>query len=568
MAYLVLARKYRSETFEKVVGQEPIATTLVNAIKTGRIAHAYLFAGTRGVGKTTMARIFAKALNCLSAEEPTPEPCCKCDACLAIGRGEDLDVIEIDGASNRGIDEIRELRANVIFRPARCRYKVYYIDEVHMLTKDAFNALLKTLEEPPGHVKFIFSTTEAEKVPATVRSRCQRFDFRNIPTRLIAEHLATICRAEKVEADADALFRVARAGAGSMRDGLSLLDQLMASGGRVTDDDVVRVLGTPPDERVLAIATAVADGSAAAAIEELDAVLAGGVTLAAAAAAMGDVFRNMMLTAVCAADSALVELPDTQRQTVAELARRFTVPVLVQAVGICQGLARSIRVSSAARALVEAALVRLAEADKFVDPESLIERLEALAGGEKKKPPPLTAAPPADSAGGAGDVQPPDGDAESADGAITWELSWLQANWAAVVANLAARRKMQVAGAVAPAEVLGFDGQELKLGYDANHEVLRRRCAEGLDAAIRAAMSELAGKEIRCEYVSAGGAGAGAPPRLFGNLSTAEKEEIAGDPAVKSVMGLFGGEVVDVRRDAPPTGNNEVENEQETDMLR
>ena len=167
-------------------------------------------------------------------------------------------------------------------------------------------------------------------------------------------------------------------------------------------------------------------------------------------------------------------------------------------------------------------------------------------------------------------MQPPDaadGAAEAAAGPITWELSWLQANWAAVVANLAARRKMQVAGAVAPAEVLGFDGQELKLGYDANHEALRRRCTEGLNAAIRAALSELAGKEIRCEYVS-GGAGAGAPPRLFGNLSTAEKEEIAGDPAVKSVMGLFGGEVVDVRRDAPPAVNNEVENEQETDILR
>ena len=241
--YLVLARKYRSETFDEVVGQEHIARTLINAIDSGRVAHAYLMTGTRGVGKTTMARILAKALNCLSVDEPTPTPCNKCDACGAIARGEDIDVIEIDGASNRGIEEIRQLRANAIFSPARCRYKVYYIDEVHMLTKEAFNALLKTLEEPPGHVKFIFATTEIEKVPATIVSRCQRFDFRNIPTRLIAEHLAKICKAEGVEAEADALFRMAKAAAGSMRDGLSLLDQLIAAAGgsQVRDADVVEV---------------------------------------------------------------------------------------------------------------------------------------------------------------------------------------------------------------------------------------------------------------------------------------------------------------------------------------
>ena len=554
MAYLVLARKYRSETFGEVVGQEPIATTLVSAIGTGRVAHAYLFTGTRGVGKTTMARIFAKALNCLSADAPTPEPCCKCEACLAIGRGEDMDVIEIDGASNRGIDEIRELRSNTIFRPSRCRYKIYYIDEVHMLTRDAFNALLKTLEEPPEHVKFIFATTEAGKVPATVLSRCQRFDFRNIPTRLITEHLAKICRAEEVEADSDALFRIARAARGSMRDGLSLLDQLLAGGGKVTDDEVVRVLGTPADECVMAIARAVADGSAAAAIEELNAVLESGVTLSTAADAIGDAFRNMMLAAVCGSDSALVELPDTQRQAVAELAKRFTTPALVQAVGICQGVARSIRGSSVARALVEAALVRLAEADKFVDPASLIERLEALSGGcEKKKPAPLTARP-AGSAAPAAQGEPAE--------PVTWELSWLRANWAKVVENLTARRQMQVAGAIAPAEVLAFDAGELKLGYGANHEALRRSCAGRLDGAISSALGALAGREIRCEYVSTAPADAtAAPPRLFGGLSTAEKDEVANDPAVKSVTGLFGGEVVDVRRDAPAIENNEEEND-------
>ena len=180
MAYTVLARKYRSQTFDDVVGQDPIAQTLKNAIKTDRVSHAYLFSGTRGVGKTTMARILAKALNCLAVDKPTTKPCCKCDSCTAINIGEDIDVIEIDGASNNRVDEIRELRENAIYRPARSRFKIYIIDEVHMLTTSAFNALLKTLEEPPSHIKFIFATTEPNKVLATIQSRCQRFDFSNI----------------------------------------------------------------------------------------------------------------------------------------------------------------------------------------------------------------------------------------------------------------------------------------------------------------------------------------------------------------------------------------------------
>jgi len=192
MAYTVLARRYRSMTFDEVVGQEPIARTLKHAIEQNRVAHAYLFCGTRGVGKTTMARILARALNC--QEGPTPEPCGKCDICQSVHRGDDIDVLEIDGASNNLVEDVRILRDNAHFRPARARFKIYYIDEVHMLSKNAFNALLKTLEEPPEHVKFIFSTTEPERLPATILSRCQRFDFRAVPTERIAEHLAGICK--------------------------------------------------------------------------------------------------------------------------------------------------------------------------------------------------------------------------------------------------------------------------------------------------------------------------------------------------------------------------------------
>jgi DNA polymerase-3 subunit gamma/tau len=520
--YVVLARKYRSSTFEEVIAQEPIARTLVNAIRSGRVAHAYLFTGTRGVGKTTMARVLAKALNCLSADGPTPTPCNACDACLSIARGEDVDVVEIDGASNRGIEQIRELRANAIYRPARCRYKIYYIDEVHMLTKEAFNALLKTLEEPPEHVKFIFATTEAGRVPATVLSRCQRFDFRNIPTRMIAEHLKAVCEAEKAEADDDAIFRIARAAAGSMRDGLSLLDQLLASGGRVTDEAVVRLLGTPADERVLAIARAVADGDAAAALAELDAVLASGVTLPSAAGALGSVFRNMMIAATCGADSELIELPESQRQAVGELSKRFSVPALVQAVGVAQSLVRGVRTSSVARGLAEAALVRLAEAEKFIDPASLVERLEALSesppapGAQKKKPP-----PPVDA-----HERPP---------------------------RAAPARGQPPPGRGAPA---ARGGEAIAAGRTAP-------ASAGPPAAAPAAAKREAPKDdgryepVAPEEADVNGSALGGPP--LRKLNTAERNAIATDPAVREVLGLFGGEVVDIRREAHPPEAEEDE---------
>ncbi len=474
IGYLVLARKYRSATFDEVVGQDPIGRTLTSAIATGRIAHAYLFTGARGVGKTTMARILAKALNCLSVDSPTQNPCNKCEACRAIARGEDMDVLEIDGASNRGIDEIRELRANAIFAPARCRFRIYYIDEVHQITRDAFNALLKTLEEPPEHVKFIFATTEPQKIPATIISRCQRFDFHNIPTRLIAEHLRVICNAEDVQADDDALFRIARAAAGSMRDGLSLLDQLLAGGDRVTEDQVVRILGVPSDERTLAVVEAIAGGAAAVALGELNRVLEAGVTLGGAVQALSDTFRNMMLACTCGADSELIELPEAQRKAVAELAGRFSMPALVHAVSVLQSVSRSIRGASMARGLVEAALVRLAEAEKFVDPASLIERLEQLAAGKAPAAFPEKKA----ASNGRAQARPP---------------------------------------STAPRPSGPVDVSESR--------------------------------------------SASAPPSAVGGLSTAEQEKLRKDPAVTAVTDLFGGDVVNVQKDAGPAKEGDTNEE-------
>ncbi|MBM2838973.1 MAG: dnaX [Deltaproteobacteria bacterium] len=226
MSYLVLARKWRPQVFEDVVGQEHVTRTLQNAIKTGRVAHAYLFTGARGVGKTSAARILAKALNCING--PTPVPCNTCEACREIAGGSSMDVFEIDGASNTGVDDIRELRENIKFPPIKCRYRIYIIDEVHMLSTNAFNALLKTLEEPPPHVIFVFATTDPQKIPVTILSRCQEFDFKRIPALLIQERLKGIAESEKIKITDRGLHIIAREADGGMRDAQSILDQVIS----------------------------------------------------------------------------------------------------------------------------------------------------------------------------------------------------------------------------------------------------------------------------------------------------------------------------------------------------
>jgi len=249
VSYRVFARKYRPETFEEVVGQEHITRTLQNAISNGRVAQAYLFVGPRGIGKTSTARILAKALNCM--EGPTSEPCGKCSACLEIAEGRSLDVLEIDGASNNGVENIRELRENAAYAPARGPFKIYLIDEVHMLSTGAFNALLKTLEEPPAHVKFIFATTEAQKVPATITSRCQRFDLRRIPASAIATHLQHIATQEKIALEPAAAEAIARGAEGGLRDAESMLDQAVAfCGEKITAEDVMTVFGFTSRETI------------------------------------------------------------------------------------------------------------------------------------------------------------------------------------------------------------------------------------------------------------------------------------------------------------------------------
>src|SRR5437867_7055321 len=266
--YQVLARKWRPQQFDEVVGQEHVTTTLKNAIEQNRLAHAYLFVGPRGIGKTSIARIFAKALNCVKG--PITTPCDKCDSCREIAEGRSMDVLEIDGASNRGIDEVRELRDTVRYAPARGKFKIYIIDEVHMLSTPAFNALLKTLEEPPSHVKFFFATTEPQKVLPTILSRCQRFDLRRIPAGDIVKHLKKIAKDEKVQVDDKALAAIARGAEGGLRDAEGALDQLIAfCGDEIAEKDVLSVFGLVAHDRIAALTDALIDGKTNAALKIL-----------------------------------------------------------------------------------------------------------------------------------------------------------------------------------------------------------------------------------------------------------------------------------------------------------
>ncbi|MCR4411982.1 MAG: DNA polymerase III subunit gamma/tau [Thermoguttaceae bacterium] len=385
--YVVVARRYRPQSFDELIGQEHVARALSNAISTNRVGHAYLFTGARGVGKTSAARIFAKALNCI--EGPTPTPCNRCDICQSISTGDDIDVLEIDGASNRGIDEIRQLRQNVNVRPSRERFKVYIIDEVHMLTREAFNALLKTLEEPPEHVKFIFCTTEPGKIPITILSRCQRFDFAGIRPASIAKRLQQIVEAEGVSAEPEALELLARRAAGSMRDSQSLLEQLLAfAPERITVADVNGMLGTAGEERLGTLVSHLVQRNASAALAELDAAVQQGVEVSQLMEQLLGFLRDAMVAAVgCPGEMFLYSSP-RQWQAVAEAGKRLGLETILAAMQIVDHALARMHYSAQGRVLAEMALVRICGLDDLAEIAGLIAQLQrgGVAGPESVPP--------------------------------------------------------------------------------------------------------------------------------------------------------------------------------------
>ncbi len=376
MSYVVIARRYRPQTFEEVIGQEHVSKTLANAIANGRIAHAYIFSGPRGVGKTTTARILAKAVNC--EKGPTPTPCNQCPSCQAITKGNALDVYEIDGASNRGIDEIRNLREKIRFAPSMGKYRVYIIDEVHMLTKEAFNALLKTLEEPPEHVIFIFATTEIHRVPPTILSRCQRFDFRRMPIKTIMEHLHKICEAENIKIEEEALLQIAKKADGSMRDSQSILDQLISySGNEITFEDVAKALGVIHQDEFFNLTDFIIKGDIKNLILTANKIFETGYDLNEFLLGLEEHFRNILVLKATNA-SELLDTSEVYLERYKTLAGTISENDLIGYLKTIGETINAVKNSQQPQLKFELGLVKLAKLPKTTQIEEILDNLKLL----------------------------------------------------------------------------------------------------------------------------------------------------------------------------------------------
>ena len=380
MSYLVLARKYRPQTFADLAGQDHVVQTLVNAIASGRVAHAFLFTGARGVGKTTAARVLAKALNCETG--PTATPCGTCRACTEITAGQSVDVLEIDGASNNGVDQVRDLRDGARYLPSRDRFKIYIIDEVHMLSGAAFNALLKTLEEPPPHVKFIFATTEPHKIPVTILSRTQRFDFRRIPLQTIVTQLTGILKAEGIGLSERAVALVARQAEGSMRDALSLLDQVISAGGeRIDDETAEEILGVIDRTVVARLGAALVDGDAAEALSVVARVFDRGLDLGRLAEDLAWHLRNLMVVQVGGRALEVLDVADHERGELEAQAGRASAATLSYLFDVVHGAIPEVSRAVQPRLALEVALLKAIHLAPGADVAELLARVEALASG-------------------------------------------------------------------------------------------------------------------------------------------------------------------------------------------
>jgi len=384
--YQVIARKYRPQSFADVVNQEHVKTTLENAIAQNRIAHGYIFSGQRGTGKTTLARILARCLNCVQG--PTNQPCGVCASCVEIASGGAMDVIEIDAASNRGINEMRELRENVRYRPARDRYKVFIIDEAHQITNEAFNALLKTIEEPPPWVVFVLCTTEAHKIPTTIASRCQHFSFRSIDFEEIVSRMERICREEGIEADQEALAILAQAGEGSLRDSLSALDQAIARcGAKLNSAEVRSLLGAFSLDSLEQVAQALVDGAPGRMLEIVDDLERNGHNVQHFTRELARYIRNLLVAKIAGSDTRLIAASPAQRQRLANIAAQFSEEDLTRYLQLTLDLFRDLQQSLQPRFHLEIGLVKLVHAGKLTS----IEQALANLGGPQPPPKAISA---------------------------------------------------------------------------------------------------------------------------------------------------------------------------------
>ncbi len=380
LEYTALYRQWRPETFDDMVGQDSIVRTLKNQIKSGRIAHAYLFCGSRGTGKTSAAKILARAVNCISPKDASP--CGECRVCKQLKDGNNMDIIEIDAASNNGVDEIRDLRDKVKYPPTVGRYKVYIIDEVHMLSIGAFNALLKTLEEPPAHVIFILATTEPHKLPSTIISRCQRFDFKRIPHRVIMERLEMIAQASSFNIDEEAIDTIARWSEGGMRDALSLMDECVGfCGEHISNSDVLAILGTADQRFIFEFADNMLENNVSALFEMINDIIEDGKNISVFLKDIIYHMRNLMLIKVCGVKNDLLDMSDATLKDYGLQAQRASIEKITRIVDILTGLDSQLKWSTQPRVLLELAMVKICRPDEEQSYEAIIERLKALEQG-------------------------------------------------------------------------------------------------------------------------------------------------------------------------------------------
>jgi DNA polymerase-3 subunit gamma/tau len=580
MPYEVLARRWRPQQFSDVVGQDHVTETLGNAISTDRIAHAYLFVGPRGIGKTSVARIFAKALNC--EKGPTAEPCGECDACREITDGRSLDVLEIDGASNNGVEQVRELRDTVIYAPARGKFKIYIIDEVHMLSVAAFNALLKTLEEPPAHVKFFFATTEPQKVLPTIISRCQRFDLRRIPASLITERLRLIADEEQIRIDEDALLAIARGAEGGLRDAESALDQLISfKGDGISEEDVLAIFGLTSRSTLDSLADAVLRGDIPELIRSMAELDSAGKDLQRLVAELMEHFRNLLICLHVEDDTGREDLTPGQLEVLREQAGRTDTERLLRIVDILTQAGERMRFSLCRRTLMEAALIRAARASVTVSLEEIIDRIDALRQGG--------AAPsPSRRPGVAGEQRPEHGGVRPKPAAVapvpasrpaSADLALLREQWSAVVGRVG-KVVVLAKAALAGARPVRVDGESATVRFDAEFEEdMKKLESPKVRKALERVLKEVLRRPVKAvfevgnlsegvpgETDEKGGSGSGKAPKPAASKEgertgqadpspaggETEKpsrtlREWADEPAVRKTLETFSGRILDVK---------------------
>lgn len=557
MEYQVSARKFRPGTFEELIGQPHIVQTLRNAILRQQVAHAYLFSGMRGVGKTTAARILAKALNC--EKGPTPEPCGQCEGCLEITRGNSVDVIEIDGASNTGVDDVRELRENVKFSPFRGTYRIYIIDEVHMLSNSAFNALLKTLEEPPSHAVFIFATTEVHKIPPTITSRCQHFNFRRIPRREIIARLQEVVTHVGVTINERSLGAMARASEGSMRDALSLLDQAVAFGSQsIAEHDVDEMLGAVPDELVGRLVQTVVAQDPAGAVALVGEVVDHGYDLRAYCGAVVERMRHLMIAAVVPGfeqAQGLMDLPDEDVKHLLTEAKSFSVEQVQEIFHLFAQAEDRLRSTAHPRFVFEVAAVRAAR----------LLQTGAQALRQAKPPSPPAQKPPTSNAASAPRTPQPTGEAKSTPqprpASPGSSPAIREEDWQRVVDSVI-QNAPNIGTHLEMGTLVKIEGNQVIVGFPKTAAVACSRIQkEETRALIAKVCQTVAGVSIRLRVVElTGEPDDGLTIRQMRNKRREQDDEallsqVRANPMVKHAMELFGGEVVKASR---PSGKKEA----------